>query len=345
MLLLVAVLATTGAVPGAARDLIAQGRALLAANQPVAAREVLEQAVREAPRDALPAFLLGTAYEAAGGGLTSALAAHREALRRDPGFAPAHDHLGVLLEGLRQPIEAEAELRAAIAADPTLAEAHHHLGLLLQSLIGRSQEALAPLREAARLAPAEARFRRVLGIALHAAGELGPAQTELREATRLSRADATAWTELGLVLVEQRRVREARVVLERAVAVDPSEARAWRLLGKLALARGDRAGGLRALARARSLAPSDPASAAELCESEAAARVPSASSALDCRAATALRPRDVTLRLTTARLLARAGDCGAAQEEVAALDQIPLANPGHLREGQGLLAACRPTGR
>jgi len=61
-------------------------------------------------------------------------AAYRAAIAADPGFAQAHNNLGLLLEHKRQDVDgAEAAFRAAIAADPGYARAHFNLGVLLKN--------------------------------------------------------------------------------------------------------------------------------------------------------------------------------------------------------------------
>ena len=51
----------------------------------------------------------------------------------DPGDAPAHYNLGLLLHNVRKDFDgAEAAYRAVIAADPGHADAHSNLGILLE---------------------------------------------------------------------------------------------------------------------------------------------------------------------------------------------------------------------
>ncbi|HWM90847.1 MAG TPA: tetratricopeptide repeat protein [Thermoanaerobaculia bacterium] len=91
----------------------------------------------------------------------SAEASYRNALRLDPGFAPAYVNLADLFRLQGRDAEGEALLRQA----PDEAGVHHSLGLLLVRL-GRLDEALPELARAVELAPGEARYAYVYEVAL-----------------------------------------------------------------------------------------------------------------------------------------------------------------------------------
>ena len=75
----------------------------------------------------------------------------------------------------------ESVLREALAHNPRSAAAHHALGL---SLIrqGRTDGALAELRQAAELDPSEPHFAFVYAVALHDTGDAAGAMALLRRA-------------------------------------------------------------------------------------------------------------------------------------------------------------------
>jgi tetratricopeptide (TPR) repeat protein len=83
-----------------------------------------------------------------------AIAEYRETLRLRPGMAEAHNNLANTL--LRDPtrlLDAIAEYRAALRIQPGLAAAHYNLGVALEQLPDRQEEAKAEFREALRLDP------------------------------------------------------------------------------------------------------------------------------------------------------------------------------------------------
>jgi Flp pilus assembly protein TadD len=118
----------------------------------------------------------------------AAEAAYRTALRLDPSFVPAMVNLADLYRALRRDAEGEPLLRQAVATEPQNAVAHHALGLLL---LRRQQldAAITELREAARLAPNNARHAYVYAIALHAAGQSAEALRVLRYDQQMHPAD------------------------------------------------------------------------------------------------------------------------------------------------------------
>ena len=81
-----------------------------------------------------------------------------EAIRIDPGLAPARYNLAVLLIRQGKLADAERELREAIRGAPALDMAYYTLGNLLARQ-GRFQDALPVFREAVRLRPGEADWR------------------------------------------------------------------------------------------------------------------------------------------------------------------------------------------
>ncbi|HMF27857.1 MAG TPA: winged helix-turn-helix domain-containing protein, partial [Candidatus Cybelea sp.] len=76
----------------------------------------------------------------------------RQALLRDPAFAPAHATLGFLFLHDQRPDDAIAELRRSLTLDPAYAPAHEWYGIAL-ALRGRHDAARSELTLASQLAP------------------------------------------------------------------------------------------------------------------------------------------------------------------------------------------------
>ncbi len=162
-----------------------------------------------------------------------ARAAYLEALRLDPDLAPAHAHLGLILqeEGqlrdaltwLKQAVELKpddaifweylAELhgeredsaeaircwRRVLALAPESASAHHGLGWSLQDE-GQPTEAAEHYRAALRIKPDFAAARMALGGLHEELGELAHAETAFRDALRLQPAFALPHARLATLL-------------------------------------------------------------------------------------------------------------------------------------------------
>jgi predicted CXXCH cytochrome family protein len=111
---------------------------------------------------------LGSFY-ARTGETAKAEAEYRAALKLAPQFPPASVNLADLYRQTGRDKEGEAVLRTALAASPMDAGAHHALGLALIREKSR-EDALYELRQAANLAPENARYVFVYAMALDSTG-------------------------------------------------------------------------------------------------------------------------------------------------------------------------------
>jgi predicted CXXCH cytochrome family protein len=122
---------------------------------------------------------LGT-FLAQRGRTGEAEAEYQSALRIVPQYAPAYVNLADLYRQTGRDSDAERILHKAIAAVPDDPGVRHALGLTLVRL-KRLDEAISELRRAAELAPAQARYGYVYGVALHSAGRTTEALNVLKE--------------------------------------------------------------------------------------------------------------------------------------------------------------------
>lgn len=90
---------------------------------------------------------------------------YREALRRQPGYAPALIYLGLTRVRQGRPDLADPFLREAVRRRPDSPEAHKALGVALTAQ-GRPDEAAAEFAEAVRILPSDPEARTNLGLAL-----------------------------------------------------------------------------------------------------------------------------------------------------------------------------------
>jgi tetratricopeptide (TPR) repeat protein len=85
----------------------------------------------------------------------------REAVRRTPGLATGHEHLGVVFGMQGRDVEAAAQFEQALAIDQSRPTAHFHLAVAYAQL-GRFAEARVQAENAARLNPADDAARALL---------------------------------------------------------------------------------------------------------------------------------------------------------------------------------------
>jgi len=111
--------------------------------------------------------------------------------------------------------------RAIAQAAPASAQAQEHFGVLLASA-GRSDEAVARLREAVRLDPDNAEAQSNLGVVLGRAGQLAEAVMHYRKAIEIEPGDALTQTNLGNTLSNMGEFPEAIRHFEEALRISPS---------------------------------------------------------------------------------------------------------------------------
>jgi tetratricopeptide (TPR) repeat protein len=104
------------------------------------------------------------------GSLPDGIQAYQQAVRVDPGYAPAYHNMGNAYRSLGDFPEAEASYRQALRVDPALAEAHHALGMLYGSQ-GRYPEAVREMEMAVKERPGELGFEIALARIYAAAGD------------------------------------------------------------------------------------------------------------------------------------------------------------------------------
>jgi tetratricopeptide (TPR) repeat protein len=126
-----------------------------------------------------------------------ARAAFEEALRRDPGFAPAHTALGLSFYRAGEYEKASQHLEAALRRNKDAGDAHYYLGLVRRAQ-GRTTEAAEQLTWAVRKGHRESVARYVLGEMALASGDTAAALEHLQQAVLLDPRDLKARAVLAL---------------------------------------------------------------------------------------------------------------------------------------------------
>jgi Flp pilus assembly protein TadD len=154
----------------------------------------------------------------------AALAPLQKFIAEKPDVAYAHFQLGYAFTALKRTEEARSEYEKAIALDPKMAEAQLNLGVLL--LDKDPAAAVAPLRKAVELMPAQSRPRFVLGIALERVGDFAAAAESFEGAVRLDPKDAESLIELGSIHLRDGQAKQAETYYRRALELEPKSATA-----------------------------------------------------------------------------------------------------------------------
>jgi Flp pilus assembly protein TadD len=151
----------------------------------------------------------------------AAIAPLQKVIADQPEFAYARFQLAYVYTALKRTKEAQAEYERTIALDPKMSGAYLNLGMLL--LDNREDAAaVAPLRKAVDLLPAQSRPRYLLAVALDRSGDQAGAAESFEALLHLDPNDLTAIGYLGWAALRAGRPAEAEARFRRAVEVQPS---------------------------------------------------------------------------------------------------------------------------
>jgi len=195
-------------------------------------KEVVQQAsamAAEFPNAAILFNILGAAHLGLRN-LDGAIAGFSKAVQIRPGFAPAHNNLGVVLKDRGRLPEAIASFSKAVQLKPDFAEAYNNLGIALKNQ-GRFKEAVASFGKALQLKPGYAEAYNGLGTALQGQGRLDEAIASYDKALQINPDLAEVYNNRGAALKDKRRLDEAIADFGKALRIKPDYFEAHNNLG------------------------------------------------------------------------------------------------------------------
>jgi tetratricopeptide (TPR) repeat protein len=154
----------------------------------------------------------------------AALAAYREALRADAGFARAAHACAYLLAEMSHNSEAEAAFRRVVELDPRDANAWFNLGFLYDKS-RKTAEAIDAFGEAVRLKPKLDRAWYGLGLGLSKLGKHAEAIQALQQAGALEPMNPHVWYQLGMTHHALHQADELKAVILHLHRFDPKMTR------------------------------------------------------------------------------------------------------------------------
>ncbi len=183
-----------------------------------------------------------------------AIQAYRQAIKRDPDSAEAHQRLGRALS-LSGDLEAALyESSRATQLDPESATAHATRGRIL-GMMHRYRESAAEEFMSLRLEPDNPSAYLTLGLALASLGDFDDAVGAIYEAIRLDPDNVSAYVNLGAVLGRKGDYKSAVLVYRRALELNPNSVATRLGLGAALGKTGDIDGQIREFRAAVELAP------------------------------------------------------------------------------------------
>jgi Flp pilus assembly protein TadD len=141
-----------------------------------------------------------------------------------PDVAYAHFQLAYAYTNLKRLAEARQEYERAIALDPKMFEAYLNLGTIL--LESSPKDAVAPLRKAVELQPAQNQTRFLLAVALDRSGDDAAAAEQFQSVLSLDPNDFRAANFLGWYFLRHQKPADAEVKFRRALEIQPKDVNA-----------------------------------------------------------------------------------------------------------------------
>ncbi len=172
-----------------------------------------------APVSAERVYLAGLAADKKSNDL-AARAAYNEALKLDPGYAPAHIALGLSFYRSGEYDRAEKHLEAALRRDRDAGDAHYYLALALRAQ-NRIGEAIEQLMWCVRAGHRESVARYVLGEIDLATDTIDHALEQLSQSVRLDPRDLKARTALAVAERRAGRLDAAQARIDEVVREAP----------------------------------------------------------------------------------------------------------------------------
>ncbi len=219
---------SSGAARSDPKDVIAVFNRLRRANSAVRDRRfgealpILEDVLREDPRNAFARLVLGSAHMGMGQ-YPQAIAQYRQYLEMVPTSAYAHQWIAICQVRLGDQDDALRESAAALAIDPKFSDARVLRGGILAGR-GRYDEALAELRAAVESDPAKPMVRLDLAKVLSEARRAGEAREQYDAILKIQADFAPALNGLGALDAEAGRFAEAEAWFRRSLDAEPRQA-------------------------------------------------------------------------------------------------------------------------
>ena len=250
-------LASRGDAHAKAGDFNAQANQLLAAGNARAAAAAYREALRADPNNPQLHYNLSLALDKLGDQFAERHELER-ATQLNPGFAVAHNQLGILEMQRGQTGEAEAAFKKAIASDPQYAEAQNNLGVLYNRE-GKDSDAATLYRQAIANDPKYTKAYVNLGLLLAQHGQVAQGEQQLRTAIQMNPNDPGAYTALGMIQGKTGRPAEAVESFRKALSFESNSADAHLNLGIALVDQYDRTNGFKEFLEAARLDPRSPA--------------------------------------------------------------------------------------
>jgi protein O-GlcNAc transferase len=151
----------------------------------------------------------------------AAIAPLQKFLAEKPDVAYGHFQLAYVYTALKRSDEARTEYERTIALDPKMPEAYLNLGMLL---LDKQQyaAAVAPLRKAVELLPAQSRPRYLLGVAQDRSGDQAGAVESFEAVSNLDPNDLTAINYLAQAALRNNKPAEAEAKFRHSLQIQPN---------------------------------------------------------------------------------------------------------------------------
>ena len=181
----------------------------------------------------------------------------KQSLNIEPGYAVAHNNLGIAYKDIGQFAEAISSYRKALKIRPDYPEAYNNLGNVLKE-IGQLDNAISSYRKALKLKINYPEAYNNLGIALKEIGQFDKAIDSYRKALSIRPDYPEACNNLGNSLKEIGEIDDAIKFCRKALTLKKNYPEAYNNLGNILKEKGELDEAICFYKKARSLSPNNP---------------------------------------------------------------------------------------
>ena len=200
-------------------------------NKLIEAKDQINKLIIKFPHSSILFNIMG-AVLAGQGNLNEATQNYKKSLEINPGYAQAHNNLGIAYQKLNKASYAIDSYEKAISLKNDFAEAYNNLGNVQHEII-KLREAQQNYEKAIKIKPDYAEAFNGLGTVYESLGNKEQAINNFQKAVKIKPDYAEVYNNLGIIFSELARFDESLLSYKKSVEFNPNNENAYNNLGNL----------------------------------------------------------------------------------------------------------------